>query len=214
MANVQIDPYSQVIARALNKEIDFDADDIRMALVDSDYAIDLAAHDYWNDVVADELPTALGYTVNGAALANKAVSVVAANSWSRAHAVSTAYLLNQLVRPSTGNGFVYRASVAGTSAGAAPTWPTVIGREVTDNTVVWTCVGKSVWRFTSDPVVWAAPFGATFRFAVMYDRTPATDATRPLISAINYGTNQTGQDGSFTLTPDSANGWLSIPLPN
>jgi len=56
-----------------------------------------------------------------------------------ARANSTAYALGQVVTPAaTLNGFVYECTTAGTSAGSAPTWPTVEGTTVTDGTVTWT----------------------------------------------------------------------------
>lgn len=55
--------------------------------------------------------------------------------------LSTAYALNTYRVPTASNGFVYKATTAGTSAGTEPTWPTTIGATVTDGTVVWTNVG-------------------------------------------------------------------------
>lgn len=57
--------------------------------------------------------------------------------------VATAYGLGAMIEPSTPNGFVYRATVAGTShATTEPTWPIVgIGSTVTDGTVTWALVG-------------------------------------------------------------------------
>lgn len=40
------------------------------------------------------------------------------------------YLLGQVVRPATPNGHIYEVTVAGTSAGTAPTWPTTAGSTV------------------------------------------------------------------------------------
>lgn len=56
-----------------------------------------------------------------------------------ARANTTAYGLGQQVTPATLNGYVYRCTVAGTSGGSAPAWPTTIGATVTDGTVTWTC---------------------------------------------------------------------------
>lgn len=213
MSNVNLQLYGNFMKSLFNKEIDLDTDDIRIALVSSAYTVDRAAHDYWNDVVANELATGSGYTANGLALTTKAMSVVAANSWTKVAATSTAYNVGEIVRPSAGNTYVYRCSVAGTSGGSAPTWPTTVGATVTDGGVTWTNVGRYVVKFTSDAAVWAAAFDAgPFRYAVMYDRTPATDATRPLIGVITYGSDQTGGSGSFTLTPDADAGWVAIPV--
>ncbi|PLX46180.1 MAG: hypothetical protein C0609_01210 [Deltaproteobacteria bacterium] len=56
----------------------------------------------------------------------------------QARANSTAYSLGDFVQPSTANGYVYKCTTAGTSAGSAPTFPTILGATVTDGTVVWT----------------------------------------------------------------------------
>jgi hypothetical protein len=211
--NVQCLPYGNFIAKVLNKEIDIDTDVIKVALCSNSYTPDRGAHDYYNDLT-NELSTAGGYTAGGATLSTKSATLTIANSWGRAHAVSTAYLVGDIVRPSTGNTYVYMASVAGTSAGSAPTWPTVIGATVTDGTVTWTCVGRYVWRFSSDPATWAAPFSAgPFRHAVLYDDSPATTATKPLIAILTYASDQTGSDGNATITPDSVQGWVAIAIP-
>lgn len=214
MPTVQALPYANFLSRLLNKEIDIDTDDIRAALVTNAYTPDRDLHDYWNDVVANELATASGYTANGVALTTKAFTTTAANSWTRQRANSTAYTAGDLVRPATGNGFVYMAAVGGTSGVSIPTYPTTIGVTVADGGVTWTCVGRNVVVFKSDPASWSAPFDAgPFRHVVLYDRTPATDATRPLIAIATYVSDQTGLSGSATVTPDSVQGWVAIPVP-
>jgi hypothetical protein len=51
------------------------------------------------------------------------------------------------VIPATANGYFYECTVAGTSAGSAPTWPTTPGATVTDGGVTWKCVGTYMLRF-------------------------------------------------------------------
>lgn len=212
MSNQQMVMYANTLKAILNKEVDLDSDDIRLALCSSSYTPALLTHDYWNDIT-NELGTASGYTANGLALTNKSLSTVAANSWTRQAATTTAYNVGEIVRPTSGNLYVYRCAVAGTSGGSAPTWPTVVGTTVTDGTVTWVCAGTAVVKFTSDPAVWTAPFDAgPFKYVVMYDRTPGTDATRPLLGLITYSADQTGGSGSYTLTPDADAGWIAIPV--
>jgi hypothetical protein len=62
--------YGNFLLKALNKEIDFDSDTIKVALVSSSYTPDQDAHDYWNDVSSYEV-TGTGYTAGGATLASK-----------------------------------------------------------------------------------------------------------------------------------------------
>lgn len=48
--------------------------------------------------------------------------------------------VGDMVRPTTPNGYIYRCTVAGTSAAAPePTWPTTFGGTVVDGTVTWQC---------------------------------------------------------------------------
>lgn len=44
----------------------------------------------------------------------------------------------------------------------------------------------------------------TARYAVIYDSTPATDATRPLIGYVDFGADQSDSSGTFTITWDAA----------
>jgi hypothetical protein len=44
----------------------------------------------------------------------------------------------------------------------------------------------------------------TARYAVIYDATPGTDATRPLIAYVDFGADVSTTAGTFTLTYDSA----------
>jgi hypothetical protein len=70
-------------------------------------------------------------------------TVVPAQASATARANTTAYALNSYVLPATPNGFYYKATTAGTSAGTIPTFPTTIGATVTDGTVTWTCAGRT-----------------------------------------------------------------------
>lgn len=62
--------YGNFLLKALNKEVDFDSDTIKVALLSSSYTPDQDAHDYFNDVSSYEV-TGTGYTSGGATLASK-----------------------------------------------------------------------------------------------------------------------------------------------
>ena len=64
--------YGSLIAKAFNKEVDWDSDSIKVALLSSSYTPNQDTDDYWNDVSAYEV-TGTGYTSGGATLANKTV---------------------------------------------------------------------------------------------------------------------------------------------
>jgi hypothetical protein len=131
--------YGQFIQAAFNKEIDFDTDTIKVALLTNAYTPDQDAHNYLDDVVANEVSGATGYTAGGTTLANKTVTY---------------------------------------SAGT--------------NTLV----------LDADDVTWASST-ITARYAVVYDASPATNATRPLIGYVDFGSDQSSSNGNFTITWDS-----------
>lgn len=62
--------YGNFLLKALNKEVDFDTDTIKVALLSSSYTPDQDAHDYFNDVSTYEV-TGTGYTSGGNTLASK-----------------------------------------------------------------------------------------------------------------------------------------------
>ena len=130
--------YGQFIQQAFNKEIDWDSDTIKVALLNNTYTPDQDAHNYYDDVVAYEV-TGTGYTAGGLTLANK-----------------------------TNN---YNSST---------------------NVIV----------LDADDVTWASST-ITARYAVVYDATPATNATRPLIGYVDFGSDQSSSNGNFTITWDS-----------
>lgn len=203
MPTVTMKPYGNFPLKLANKEIDLDSDTLKATLHSSSYTPNLDTHDYLNDLT-DELSTAGGYTSGGVTLATAAISYVAANSWARVAATSTAYTLGQVVRPSSGNGFIYRAAVAGTSGGSAPTWPTVVGTTVTDGGVTWTCEGRGALVFDADDVSWSTFTAGPFRYIVIHDHSPASDATRPLIALGDFGSDQTGGGSTFTTSWDAS----------
>lgn len=62
--------YGNFLLKALNKEVDWDTDTIKVALVGSGYTPNQDSHDYWDDVVANEV-SGTGYTAGGIALTSK-----------------------------------------------------------------------------------------------------------------------------------------------
>lgn len=64
--------YGSLITKAFNKEVDWDTDTIKVALVSSSYTPNQDTHDYWDDVSSNEV-SGTGYTAGGATLASKTV---------------------------------------------------------------------------------------------------------------------------------------------
>lgn len=60
-------------------------------------------------------------------------------------------------------------------------------------------IASNVYTITGANASWPA---ATFtaRYAVLYDSTPATDATRPLIGYVDFQTDQSPSNGTLSVT--------------
>ena len=130
--------YGQFLSQALNKEIDWDSDTIKVALLTNAYTPDQDAHNYLDDVVANEV-SGTGYTAGGNTLANKT------NAYNSA-----------------------------------------------TNVIV----------LDADDTTWSSST-ITARYAVVYDATPATNATKPLIGYVDFGSDQSSSNGNFTITWDA-----------
>lgn len=72
--------YNRLKANLMNKEIDLEADVIKVILLDNVHAFN-AAHNVIGDIDANELPTAGGYTQKDKTLAGKAVTQGASTKW-------------------------------------------------------------------------------------------------------------------------------------
>lgn len=71
--------YNRFKANLMNKEIDLEADTIKVALLDNSHSF-TATHNTWSQVSANEI-SGTGYTTGGATLANKAVTQAATTKW-------------------------------------------------------------------------------------------------------------------------------------
>lgn len=129
--------YPRCIEAAFNKEIDFDADTIKVMLLGSGYTF--SSSDKYKSDLSSEI-TGTGYSAGGATIGSKTITFSAGN-----------------------------LRVA----------------------------------FDGDNGIWGP--GASFsgvRYAVVYDSSPATDATRPLICVVDFGSNQATVGGSFVVAWD------------
>lgn len=71
--------YGSFLVKALNKEVDWDSDTFKVALVSSSYTPSQDSHDYWDDVVANEV-SGTGYTAGGQALTSKTITYDSASN--------------------------------------------------------------------------------------------------------------------------------------
>lgn len=130
--------YGQFLGQALNKEIDWDTDTIKVALLSNTYTPDQDAHNYYDDVASHEV-SGTGYTGGGS---------------------------------------------------------TLTGKTNTYNTA------SNVVVLDADDVTWSSST-ITARYAVIYDASPATNATKPLIGYVDFGSDQSSSNGNFTITWDA-----------
>ena len=72
------------------------------------------------------------------------------------------------------------------------------GATLANDTITYT-TGTNVWKYDADDTSWTTAT-ITARFAVVYDSTPATDATRPLICYQNFGADVVSTAGTFLIT--------------
>lgn len=125
-----------------------------------------------------------------------------------AWAASTAYSLNakRVPTPTVRNGWVYKATTAGTSGGSEPAWPDELGATVSDGSVVWTC--------ESLEENWYAIF--SFSGAVVrLDTTSYTGLTEsstmykrePILLADSFTSNQAQANGSLLAPIKMTGGW-------
>lgn len=58
--------------------------------------------------------------------------------------------------------------------------------------------GTNVWAFDADDALWSTST-ITAALAVVYDSTPGTAATNPLLSYVDFGGNQSSSSGDFKI---------------
>lgn len=71
------------------------------------------------------------------------------------------------------------------------------------NCTVGYTAGTNVLKFDADDAVWTTST-ITARYAVVYDSTPGTAATNPLILYVDFGADVISTAGTFTIAWDSA----------
>ena len=81
--------YGAFVSKALNKEVDWDTDSIKVALCTSSYVPAQDTHDYFNDVTNEV--TGTGYTAGGATLASKTVGYTAGTNTFKFDAADTTW---------------------------------------------------------------------------------------------------------------------------
>jgi hypothetical protein len=189
--------YPRAMLTAFRKEWSWQSDSIYAAILKHNYDYsDL--NTYWGDITQHEISNSLvNYTPGGKLLTSRASSGVAANSWGNIWAANTYYAAGSIVRPTAGNGHIYLAQNAGTSSSTQPTWPTTHGQSVTDASIVWDNSGSYAVTLSCDDPQWDNITFSSAGYLAIYSRSPATDATRPLIALVDLGGSQSITAGTF-----------------
>lgn len=100
----------------------------------------------------------------------------------------------------------YKSSVTNEVTG---TGYTATGQTLGSTVVAYTA-GTNTTNFDAADTVWGTST-ITARFAVVYDSTPGTDATRPLICYIDFGADVVSSGGNFTIAWDAL-GIISVTV--
>jgi hypothetical protein len=180
--------YASVFGQVWGGGINFASDTIKAALATATYTPDSLTHQFFSSVT---------YEVVG----SKTTTLTVANSWGTSRAASTAYVVGDVVRPATGNGWLYQCVAAGTTGAGLPTYPTVVGQTVVDGTVTWVNVGRAVFVLDFADPQWASAT-ITGRTIVLYKST-GTAATSPLIGYDTLAADVASTNGTWTYQVDA-----------
>lgn len=193
-----------------NMETDFD-DNMTITAHTVTYTPDRIANSYVSDL-SNEVAAGLGYATGGVNVGAVTRTKTTANSWTVQRAASTAYALGDVVRPAAANGFIYRATSAGSTAAGLPTYPTIMGQTVVDGGVTWECygIGIVVWTWTTPPSWATATF--VYRSLVLSDRTTGVAATEALIAVSTYASDQTASGTTYTINAHASLGILHVAI--
>lgn len=199
--------YPQGFGEIAGGTVDWVNDTIKLALMGTGYVYD-DAHDFWDDVSANDYGSASGYVAGGETITTRAITE-SDSSVLTARANTTAYVVGDIVRTAADSNRVYLCVVAGTSDASQPAGMGTLGtlREITDGSVVWVNVGRAVTILDGDAVAWTGLDQTGTDAAVIWKDT-GTPATSPLLGAIEFDTTETPTE--LTVTPP-AEGYLLIP---
>lgn len=193
--------YRKAFLSAFAGQINFTNDTLKATLHTSTYTPNLDTDQYVSNL-AGELSTGGGYTSGGVTVSPGTAAYTAAANWGASWSATTAISAQYLIKATStidSKTYLFRAVAAGTTGGSAPTWTNVVGVDVTDGSVTWENVGGgvTVLQLAANPS-WANATFANARYLVLSDRTPVSTSAQPLIALHDFGSNQSGQGGTFT----------------
>lgn len=204
--------FRPALGKALGKEINWASDNLRWTLHTSGgYLPQPDTHAYVSSLTG-ELATGGGYTAGGLPAGGMTNTYTPAAAWAVTRANATAYNLGDVVKAAGNNNYLYRCTVAGTTAAAPPAYPTVLGAAVADGTATFECAGSGIIVLGCANPTWAA---ATFtaRYLVLSDRAAGAPAAQPLIGYFDFGADASPANQPFTVTLHPSLGALAIVVP-
>jgi len=201
--------YPSAFSAGFTGQLTWAGNNISCALMDSAFTL-TSTPTTWSNLSANEI-SGTGYTTGGAVLANPQVNVTQANVWTLTWAASTGYTAGSVVRPTTGNGYLYMViSGSGNSSTTQPTWPTVIGESVVDGAVTWVCAGTAIVVWTGDPISWGNSSFTAYG-AVFYSTQGGGPTADPVFGGILFSAAETTPTaGTFVLNPDPNLGFFFL----
>jgi hypothetical protein len=198
---VTVDLFASAPQHTWQAQINWTADDIRVALLTSAAAPNLGTWHAYSDLT-NEVVAGGGYTTGGVALSGKTNTLTIDSAWATTWTASTSYAAETtVIRPTTANGHLYQCIVTGVSGTTQPTWPTTPGATVADGGATWAEVGRAILQLDATDVSIASST-ITARYAVIYDNTPTTGATKWLIGLVNFGADVISSASTFAITWD------------
>jgi hypothetical protein len=185
---------------------------LQLALVGAGYVPNLATDQFWSIAQGFEF-SGPGYMAGGNILTGASVTISTAAAWPLSYPASgTAVEAGEVIKSGA---YLYRAANAGSAAATAPTFPTVEGETVTDAAgIIWTNVGEVILVLNvTGGYAWTAISTLNVPYAVIYDSTPGTPATNPLLVLLTFNPAMTNvPSGPVTVNPDPQLGYLALPL--
>jgi len=192
--------YRQAQQKAWHKEIDWADDAVVITQHTSAYAPDLDGDAYVSDL-AGEVATGNGYVQGGVLLAARTASYIPANAWPQQWQPMAPYQYGQIVRPTAGNGLLFRCVTAGTTGASQPSWPGSGMIAVADGSAAWLGIAAGAISLAASSVQWLSYTG-TFRYLVISDRTQGAASAQPLIALSDLGASSTGSGGNLDVNFD------------
>lgn len=198
--------YGLFIKSLVNKEMNINTDTLKVMLCTSQYVPDQNAHQYKSSVT-NELSVVTG-TLSAASTAaattlSSSVSIPVGNVIA---IDSAANLETRVVTAVTGAGpftltvsALTLAHASGVAVAANPGYTTT-GIALTGVTTAYATKTVSI---AAANVTFGATTTMTARFAVIYDSSPTTDATRGLIAWEDFGVDVSSSAGPFGITWDT-----------